>query len=197
MHALSVEDAITLLKRMYSQGYEYGLATEFLLCTGLRLGEIAALEQSDVKGDHIMVSRAADTGARRGEQRDHLMLLKWGSGGRVPLPKVLAEKLRKFFEHNRRHGEQVWAFPFVHKMAKTYSRRLSKWSRKLGLPITTAHVLRRTAITWLVADGVPLAVVQAVARHSTSAMTEQYVDTRQITTDGATDGLARRLAAVF
>lgn len=151
MHALSIGDAVYMLNLMYSQGYEFGLATEFLLCTGLRLGEIAVLEQSAIKGNFVLVSHACDTGVRVNGAHQ-LMLPKWSSCGRVPIPALLREKLQLFFEHNRKLGQHTWAFPFVNKMPKAFSRRLSKWSRKKGLPVVTAHTLKRTALTWLVAE---------------------------------------------
>ncbi|WP_186649011.1 tyrosine-type recombinase/integrase [Fluviispira vulneris] len=191
MYALSVPHAVLLLQRAYCKGYQFGLATETLLCTGLRLGELAGLEINDVSLTHIVVCRAFDP-----EGKQMQMSAKWGSNGSVPIPAHLGEKLELFFKSRKRAGdESTCAFPYVRARADVFSKRIGKISDDLGLPHTTAHVLRRTALTWLVAEGIPLAVVQAVARHSTSAMTEKYIDKRQVDSTGATEAIARRLGS--
>jgi integrase len=182
--ALSVQEAVLLLQRAYDVSTEFGLATETLICTGLRVGELAALTLSDIKPSAILISKAIDSHTRQVQST-----AKWGSNGRVPVPRGLSDKLRKYIQ--QRKG--TWVFPYVLQTPKLFSKKLGRISDRLGITHATAHVLRRTTITWLVADGVPLAVVQAVARHTTTAMTEQYIDRQHINTDGATETIARRL----
>lgn len=133
--------------------------------TGLRLGEVAALEWKDVDiaAGELHVSEATKTGART-----------------VPL----SEPARRVLKASVRHVRSQFVFwQATEDGPESYASNegrdlLSRSTRAAAvsavLPGVGFHVLRHTAASWMVQAGVPLYEVQAMLGHSTPAMTQRY-----------------------
>lgn len=182
-HAINEQEAIKLLEGAYAITFEFGLAVEFLICTGMRLGELAALKPKDV-------CRFVTLNKNVNEITKELQLsCKWGSNGKVELPQPL---YLKYLEYEKTNTKE-WTFPYVRFYQKQFSKRLGRLSDRLSIAHTTAHTLRRTALTWLASDGHSMSVVQRIARHTSVRMTEAYIDGRFVPLSGVTESISRRL----
>lgn len=140
----------------------------FILTTGVRFGEAAALRWEDLE----LSKDAPSVFIRRAVERGHVDEPKTPAGRRViPLVPETAAAL-----HALRHErEYVFSCEDGSLMrpdgASTY---LTKACKRAGVPRVTWHPLRHTAATELVRQGAPLPVVQAVLGHTTIQMTSRY-----------------------
>jgi integrase len=135
------------------------------LHTGMRLGELFGLQWDDIDfiAHHLVVRRAIVEGI--------VGTTKNNRERQIPLSGIAIEALRRMpHDHRlvfcRNDGE-----PFNYGIAETAIDR--GWQRA-GLRSIGWHVLRHTFASWLVADGVPLPVVQGLLGHSTIEMTMRY-----------------------
>lgn len=182
-YAITTEDALKLLEGAYLISFEFGLGTEFLICSGIRLGELAALRK-------IEISNLVPINKNVNEITKEIQYsCKWGSNGVAEIPKTLLQKYKIFANTNT----SEWAFPYIRFFSKQFSKRLGLLSKRLGIKHTTAHTLRRTALTWLASDGYSISVIQRIARHSTIRMTEHYIDKNQISITGVTESISARI----
>ncbi len=122
--------------------------------TGLRAGEMAALQWQHVQGGRLTVP--AET-AKSGHSRT------------IPLtPEAQAaiarQPLRSMF---------VWTHPDGQPL-KDVRGSLERACQITGIERITPHVLRHTCASWQVQAGVPLYTVQRWLGHSTIKMTERY-----------------------
>ncbi len=114
-----------------------------------------------------------------------------------PIPQALAVMLAK--EHTQLGKPQGWLFPTTRPDAKyEHRQQLSEQFRRAvegaGLSRTkvTPHVLRHTAITGLIKDGVDLPTVQRISGHKTLAMVLRYT---HLSDDHIDDSVAKMDAA--
>jgi integrase len=124
------------------------------LATGCRYAELMALRWDQV-GDGVLHVRQS---------------LKGGRGRDVPLDEATMRELERW----RDGGEWVFASTYKRRgHADSLTRGWDEARKESGVRCRF-HDLRHTAASWLVMDGVPLYVVQALLGHGSQRMTERY-----------------------
>lgn len=184
--ALSVEEIEALVET--AEG-EWRLLVLVGAYAGLRLGDAARLSAEDIREGRICLA------PRKTERKS-------GAEVRIPLHPRLAAALA---DTHIKHG------PYMPGLAEAYardcggvSRRLARLFRRAGiatstrdpktgrmLPTAGFHSLRHSFISRLADSGAPLTLVQALAGHSTPAMTAHYYhadDARAAAAVAALDG---------
>lgn len=153
-------------ERLVVAGGEWRTAILLAVRTGLRIGELIALRWSavDLEGRTLVV-RATRWKGVEGTPKGH-------RERRVPLAGSVVEALERMAQHP---GPYV----FCQDNGEPWPRTALKWPLwracdAAGLPRCGWHVLRHSFATQLVAEGVPLRVVQELLGHTTIAMTERY-----------------------
>ena len=158
------------------------LFVEFGLNTAMRHSEITS-----ARFDHI------DWNTRR------LYLPDAKAGMRhQPLTLGLLAKLKE--ARATRDDAEGWIFPARHKRSKSeHTQKFSKaflravLSAGLNPEQITPHVMRHTAITRLVEEGVPLPTIQKISGHKTLQMILRYTHVSNAHVDGAMVALERTL----
>lgn len=138
-----------------------------LMYTGMRWGELVALDQSQVDWDRgvIRVSRAWE------RTTNTIKPYTKGKKARtVPVPShVLSQWTRgkygePVFKSSR--GTQLWAASF--------RREMEAATREAGVEPFRIHDARHTFASWLIQAGVPLAEVGRLLGHESAQTTERY-----------------------
>lgn len=147
------------------------------LATGMRLGEVLGLRWEDVSEDAGTISVRVQLRRFNGEFR--LAPLKTKSSRRtVPITGVVQDALRVARMHSgtanavARHLDLVFIGQLggpVHQ--KVFNENLKELCEKAGVPVLSAHKLRHTAASLMIAKGVPLAMVKNQLGHSTITLT--------------------------
>lgn len=134
--------------RQSLQSHQEQLMVELMLSCGLRLSEVAAVDESDL-------------------DRDMEFLRVTGKGGKVAMVPVPAELVAIW--------PAVGSGPLFGVRPNTIHARTLRMFERAGIDGGhTPHSLRRTCGTELARRGVPLHVVAAVLRHETPATTMHY-----------------------
>jgi site-specific recombinase XerD len=134
------------------------------VCTGLRRGELVALQWADVD-----LTRRSIHVRHRGDFRT-----KGNAERRVPIRGDAEEVL------GRMHEPGITGPVFVDRNGDPIrpdrvSKRFKAMARKAGLDERIHfHSLRHTTGSWLSMRGVPLRHIQAILGHSTTSVTEMY-----------------------
>jgi len=147
---------------------------EVLYSTAIRLGELLALEVSDVDLERGLVR------IREGKGR---------KGRVVPLgraahrwTKEYLERVRPWWMRGRDHERRLWVGnrgrPFA---AGNVHAMLHKYTRELGIESIYPHAIRHAAATHMLARGADIRVVQKLLGHSSIRTTQYY--TRVVPTD--------------
>jgi integrase len=148
----------------------YGLVVRFLAYTGLRWGEVAALQVGDVdpmrRRIHVRRSVTEDNG------RLVFDTTKTSEARVVPLPRFLAEQVA---EHCAGRGREDLVFQGTRGGVlrnRNFARRtFAPAASAIGEPELTPHGLRHTAASLAVAASANVKVVQAMLGHKTASMT--------------------------
>ncbi|WGL60524.1 site-specific integrase [Pigmentibacter sp. JX0631] len=193
--ALTKEEAKLLIAQAYKRGLQTGLIIEFLIYTGLRIGEAAALTWGDLnylKTDNLGTVSLFITIDKTMNHRTKSIQrsAKCGSNGQVEISYSIALKLEQWKKIASEYGYPIssldFLFPFVAQSPKDFSALISSLARKANIKHVTAHGLRHTTITFLASSGHSMQVVQKIARHKTSDMTTAYFDATQLPVTGVT-----------
>ncbi|WP_298198572.1 site-specific integrase [Novosphingobium sp.] len=161
---LSADDKRALMQAaMADQDPLTWLFTVIAMGTGMRHSEILRIRWDDID----LANRRIYIGRAKAGQREQ------------PIPPSLAAILQK--EHAQLDEPTEWLFPTTRKDAKhQYRQQMSEQFRraveraKLDPAKVTPHVLRHTAITGLIKEGVDLPTVQRISGHKTLAMVLRY-----------------------
>ncbi|RMF62121.1 MAG: site-specific integrase [Bacteroidetes bacterium] len=143
----------------------------FAAGSGLRLGELCALQWKDVNVEEALV-------VVRSNRREHRT--KTGDERTVHISPDAAEVLRRLYAERGRQGGYVFQSPGGEgrlSYART-SRLFRKYRRMAQLPESlTFHSLRKTYGTVLASAGVPLRTIQKLLGHSDIRITARtYAD---------------------
>jgi integrase len=136
------------------------------ICTGARIGELLALEWSDIAADlcAIRINKSAQRIGGKwvvGEP-------KTASGNRiVPVPNAVIEAIR-FTKQNFPPSSRVFPYSPGH-----IGRELRKECQRLGLPPITMHGLRHLHGSLLLSEGLPITEVSERLGHASPAITMQ------------------------
>ena len=168
----------------------YGPVWHTALATGMRPGELRALQWRDVDLDRLTIH------VRRTMSKDadgHEVVsegTKRGAGRRVAIAAPLAAMLRrhKVAQTERRlaHGAGWWDRGLVFDRGNGLALNADSWRRAqvaackaAGVPYLTAHQMRHAAATLLLEAGTPVQVVAHMLGHSSPTTTMdiyQHVD---------------------
>ncbi len=201
--ALTKEEAKKLILQGYERNFQTGFIIEFLIYTGLRMGEVAALTWGDLEyletnpqGSASLFVVIQKTMNHR--TREVQLNAKCGSNGHVELSNVIANKIVEWHSIAKSLSyslEKTAAlFPLASKNPLEFSKLISNLSMKAGIRHVSAHGLRHTTITFLASSGHSLQVVQKIARHKTADMTTAYFDATQLPVTGVTSSIDKLLA---
>ncbi len=158
--------------------------------TGLRCGEIVALEWNDLdfKRNAIIVSRS--------EWRGKVTVPKGGRSRRVPMTKLPAQVLQKV--RHLRGARVLWREDGHEKLARPLLRKwLSRTQRKASLRDNGGlHIMRQTFCSHLAMQGVPVNAIKELAGHQDIMTTMRYMHLSPAAKDTAVQALDNRDAAL-
>ena len=153
------------------------LAIPFAFQTGLRLGEIVALKESDIDGNYIHVQRME---IRQVEQLPDgswskqtfavVEYTKSQAGDReVYLSQTARKILREILSSNTRHGYSDNGFLFLGEHGRVHSKsvdyRIRKYCRHIGISEKAMHKIRKTYISTLIDSGLNINAIRKLAGH--------------------------------
>lgn len=179
------------------------LAIPLAFQTGLRLGEIVALKESDIDGNYIHVQRME---IRQVEQlpdgswsKQTFVVVdytKSEAGDReVYLSQTARNILQKIRSSNAQHGYYDDGFLFLGEDGRVHSKsidyRIRKYCRHIGISEKAMHKIRKTYISTLIDSGLNINAIRKLAGHEderttynnycfnrlTDAQTEQLLET--------------------
>lgn len=184
MRVLTQDEMTRLLD--VAAGDRIGPALITLLGTGLRVGELIALQWSDVDLQEgiLRVSRSASR-VSRGDGHTEIVIdePKTLSGRRtIPLPAPVLEAVKEW--RRRQAEERLQSGEHWHDTGLVFTgylgvmldrsnirRSLDRLCRQAGIPHVGIHALRHTFATRMLEAGVPARIVQEMLGHSRVAVT--------------------------
>ena len=168
---LSERDIKTVLSHISKSAFPARNRCMFLLAlySGMRVGEIAALDVGDV----------IDT---NGKIRDQILLRAHQTKGNKARSVLLNANARDEIQRYLRHDERDRNKPlFTSKAGVRFSpnslvQAFGRIYRASGIDLATSHSTRRTFITTLAHKGVNVRVLAAISGHASIATTQRYID---------------------
>ena len=167
-----------LIRHVHEQRHGTRNAVMVLLSfkAGLRAAEIAGLTWGMVLKSDGTIDDAITLRSN---------LAKSGSGGVIPINKLLKRELTKLLDEIRTKPSETSSVIRSGSggsfRAQSVVNQFARWYRQLGFEGCSSHSGRRTFITncarRVSSVGGSMRDVQALARHSSLAMTQRYVDT--------------------
>ena len=147
--------------------------TEFLILSGLRIGEAIALEKSDISNGHISVTKTYDK--IQNEIRDSPKTEM--SNRNVYIQDELQKVLDRIYTHNRMK-KVTGKFLFCnskgdHVNYDTYRKFLREHSEKVLGRRITPHALRHTHASLLIAKGIDIEAISRRLGHTNSRITKE------------------------
>ena len=168
------------LKTVIEALHEYEhwqLATKFLALSGLRIGEMMALEDSDVDDEGIRVTKTYHTATMtlndtpKTESSNRVVYIQ--PELQAVIKQIKTYKLNVMIKTGKR---PKYFFPNYDGEVFSYDgfqKRLKKISLKaIGRPVNP-HMLRHTHVSLLAEEGVPLEVISRRLGHHDSAITKE------------------------
>ena len=179
---LDEKQAAAFLDALQEQPFHYRAMVTMLLYSGIRRGELCGLEWEDVDFEHnlVHVNRSAvyipgkgvEDGTTKTHNSERVMKLPAG------VMELLKEQRRRQAEQRLQMGDQ-WQDSrkvFTQPNGKPICMAsLSKWIKQfsvsIGLPPITAHSLRHTNATLLIAGGTNIRTVSNRLGHASTSTT--------------------------
>lgn len=186
MHVLSVEEYRRVLPHLDPQAR---LMVRLAVASGARWGELSELRGADLDGNTLTIARTVSEleNPRRWEIQP---TPKNGRSRRVKIPAALAAEI-----HGHATGPDELLFPAAkggHLACDRFRLRWYNAQEAAGIhPPVRIHDLRHMAITYWLADGMPLVTARDRAGHSSLAITSRYAHA----IDDAEDAALNRSAA--
>jgi len=163
----------------------------FALLTGARLGEILALEKSDISNDIVRINKSVRNVRVYDNKNEYHYETKVtkpktdNSNREVPLPKVLVKELSKLdilvkeekLKLGPAYKDNNLLFPSATGTYMDAKNVRTSWKRALkaaGIPYIKFHALRHTYATTLLRKGASLLTVSRLLGHSSIKTTEIY-----------------------
>lgn len=176
----SMIDQKRLLRFLLTDTDQYKRGIIFCLCTGIRLGEICALENEDIdmlnRTIHIRrtVQRVQNEYVEAGKPRTHLQISDpktLHSVRTIPISNYLYDILKNHVSNDRYFlsGDRLTEPRFLERKLKNYLQRS-------GVNIKKFHTLRHTFATNCVAGGMDAKVLSVILGHASVNVTlNRYV----------------------
>ncbi len=171
---LEPEEIDALLDAMQGMTQWY-LLTQFMILSGLRIGEAASLTWDDISNNTIYVTKTLYF------HQDQITSTKTATSKReVAIQDELAECLKNIKEYNKFFGtvhvESDLVFPSkkgTHLSYFSYNKFLKENAAKCLSKKVTTHTLRHTHVSLLFAAGLPLDVISRRVGHMDSKITKE------------------------
>jgi len=153
------------------------LAVPLAFQTGLRLGEIVALKESDIEGNYIHVQRMEvrkvrqlDNGTWSKQTFAVADYKKSAAGDREVYLSINAKKiLEKIISCNHEHGYADNGYLFLNEKGRIHSKsvdyRIRKYCRRIGISEKAMHKIRKTYISTLIDSGLNINEIRKLAGH--------------------------------
>lgn len=172
---LSPEQAHRLL--VGSKGSVIEGPLKMALATGMRLGEILGIRWKDVDLEQMTISLSVQL-RRDGSSFSHAPLKTGSSMRTLPITETVRDSLRVARSTAVRPSERATELDLVFLSPtggpvhqKLFNDHLKALCEDIGVPQISAHKLRHTAASLMIAKGVPLAMVKDQLGHSTIMLT--------------------------
>lgn len=153
------------------------LAIPFAFQTGLRLGEIVALKETDICGNYIHIQRMEvrtvqqlSDGTWTKQTYDIVDHAKSIAGEReVYLSRKAKEILKRIIEANKEHDYSDNGYLFLNENGRIHAKnvdyRIRKYCRHIGISEKAMHKIRKTYISTLIDGGLNINEVRKQAGH--------------------------------
>ena len=192
--ATPADDVIKTIKNSVSTS-SFGLWAFTLLCTGLRRGELAALQIRDIDfiANSISVNRSVEFIGNKPQLKDSP---KTESGvRRIPLLSMLREPL---YEHCKNQPADNFVFsgeaPFL---ASTIVNEWEKYQKEIGIKVNQ-HQLRHAYAKLLYRSGVDVKTAQGLLGHKNFQVTmDIYTEFDKELTEGSANKLNSLMSSIF
>ena len=152
-----------------------GLGIELVFQTGLRVGEVSALEWSDVQGDLLNVDKTEVKYI--GDHGERICEVRQFTKGRDGCRKViLTDKAKAVLEELRAYQQGDYIFMRDNERIKAHwlSDRIRKVCKDLEIPVRSFHKIRKTYATKLLDAGVPDKVIIKQMGHTEILTTRRF-----------------------
>lgn len=163
MRVLSIEEQKVLEKYLLSEMDQYKFGVLLALYTGLRIGELCALEWEDIQSDRLLVTKTlhrikAETGTKI-----EITTPKTSASNRiVPLPLPLQTLLSQFSST----GAVIKSPAGKVAEPRLLQLKFDKYIRECGLEKTNFHALRHTFATRCVEAGFDVKTLSEILGHA-------------------------------
>ena len=182
--AFTTEERDRLLKHLSGNNSIYSLAIQLDFCLVLRIGELLALRWSDIEGGNIHIqgqllteTEMNDDLTFKARTRTNVQHIKGNTdkGFRYqPLTDNAKEILKRIKAVNP-DGEYILMRDGKQLLQDTFNEHLKKHCIEAGIKPRSSHKIRFTNASILYNNGMPLANLQNLLGHTTSAMTLHYI----------------------
>ena len=149
-----------------AEKHRYGHLILLLLYTGLREGELCALEWNDIQEDYIHINK---TYARA----DHGQSVKETKSGRSRIV-AISDELRKILDSLPKETDTVISCEGRPCSTWTFNRQYRKFFEENNLDYLSPHKCRHTYATYLLESGADVYMVKALLGHASVQTTEIY-----------------------
>lgn len=153
------------------------LAIPLAFQTGLRLGEIVALKESDIEGNYLHVQRMEvrqvkqlDSGTWSKQTFAVVDYTKSVAGDReVYLSQTARKIITEVITSNKQHGYTDNGYLFLNENGRIHSKsvdyRIRKYCRHIGISEKATHKIRKTYISTLIDSGLNINEIRKLAGH--------------------------------
>lgn len=182
--AFTVEEREQLLKHLSGNNSIYSLAIQLDFCLVLRIGELLALRWSDIEGDNIHIQEQLlsetemnDDLTFKARTRTNVQHIKGNTdkGFRYQPLTANAKEILKRIKTVNPDGEYILMRDGKQLLQDTFNEHLKKHCIEAGIKPHSSHKIRFTNASILYNNGMPLANLQNLLGHTTSAMTLHYI----------------------
>lgn len=148
-----------LKRAVYASGNKRDIALiELLINTGIRVSELVSLTTEDI---HLT--------ARNGSQNYSYIVIRNGKGGKyreIPLNSQVKKALEEYLTTRSSLSDKIFIGQRGPLRREAVDKIIKKYCRMAGIEEISAHVIRHTFCTRLMAENVPIAVISKLAGHS-------------------------------
>lgn len=181
---ISTSDKKNLENKMEKSDRVIKYAIQLAFCTGMRVGELAALKWSDIDYRHNILVIQSSEKYNRLTKEYFIANTKNEKIRKIPL----TQEMKDIFEKTRKHeirNNCLGEFVFSDENGRVHCRILSGWMRNNTMTsefehTKSIHAIRRTLNSNMRCAGVPAPVAAAILGHTEKVNNENY--TYDITT---------------
>lgn len=180
---LTTNEVETLLFSAKESNHRFYPIWCFAVKTGMRSGEMYALQWSDIDFERNLISVT-----KQWTKKDGVTPTKTGDNRVVPISQDL-----KGFLLELKQAQPNQDFVLPHLVEWTHGEQakvLKEFCKAIGITTVKFHDLRATFITNMLSQGVPLVKVMSIVGHKKMETTDIYLRLAGVDIKGATDALS-------